>query len=580
MNKESYKTKRLVELSTDDRVTAFFHEIVYPMIFDAFDDEEKNLMTAMGELYLEDALTVYVIRKGVRFYVGDAKKFVGDRDKPELDAELNETIDRRLNEDREFELSERSFLNIGEWKQLRGFLDAAQTRSPATDETPSADSPTSDSILGQKRIDARSHRLLLGSEIADCVEQIVVQQKKEQPPQSPDLPDPEQPDLPPAESIDVDENELEHRVEEQLKLKPADINPICEHVNGDWQRFHREFAAFGEHCLEGEAAGIAVVPKFEESAEVWFAGDVHGDLLGLEAVFQIFKKEAKKGAKLVFLGDLIDRGLNDVQVITSLLHRMYEERGVYGWLAGNHDEGLVFNKDSKEFWSSVSPATFENELNQREDDEFTRFGTRVINIVENLPRALFLPDLLAAHGGFPHSDLWPGIHKFVDLGHKDCLGDFVWNRWSDSRYKVPNRSRSGSQFGADDFQGFREVCKEQLGHPIEAMVRGHDHIHENQARWERKEAVPRGSYYGRILTINTISHNQRGDHLSRYTQPNPRFPTLARWRAGEILPTPVEVHLPLKLVQWYAPSCPNSDCRTVNKTDADKCEECGAALDS
>ena len=75
------------------------------------DDEEKNLMTAMGELYLEDALTVYVIRKGVRFYVGDAKKFVGDRDKPELDAELNETIDRRLNEDREFELSERSFLN-------------------------------------------------------------------------------------------------------------------------------------------------------------------------------------------------------------------------------------------------------------------------------------------------------------------------------------------------------------------------------------------------------------------------------------------------------------------------------------
>ena len=127
-------------------------------------------------------------------------------------------------------------------------------------------------------------------------------------------------------------------------------------------------------------------------------------------------------------------------------------------------------------------------------------------------------------------------------------------------------------------QSIERALTKRLGIPIEGMVRGHDHVNAQSERWERREEVKRASYEGRILTINTMSHNQRGDWLGDHTPPNPRAPTLARWRQGELLPTPIIVDLSAELVNWYAPECPN--CHHPNQTGATMCEreQCRTSL--
>ena len=413
-----------------------------------------------------------------------------------------------------------------------------------------------------------------GARLADSIQKKILQLKEwDYPTRFGELPEPKR--------IRIDglvAEQLKERIECLLAMTPSDALAITQEIGNDWKSFQRDFAAFGKNRPE-EAPAIAVVREEELACndEIWVAGDVHADLLGFEAVLQAFKSQAEPNAKLIFLGDLIDRGLHDLQVVSSLLRYMHEEPGRYAWLVGNHDEGLQWNEEAKEFRSTVSPATFQEQLNEGNDTELTQFGAILTRIVKELPYALFLPRLLVAHGGFPLSDTWSELKSLADLTKRACLTDFVWNRWSDSKVKRPDRTSSSSEFTADDFHGFRRICKTNLGLTIKGMVRGHDHIQQNRERWERWEEVRKSSYEGRILTINTMSHNQRTDYLNPlFTKSNPRAPTLARWRSVDNFPTPMIVDLPKDLVSWYAPECP--ECLMPNETGNSTCVECNTPL--
>jgi hypothetical protein len=536
--------KTIAEMTEEEREEAFRREIIAPVIShtdldDQLDNEEKQLMFfPMAFLYrLTDVeLNFPGWARGV------ARDYKG-HDRSELDERLADLIEKRLNESGSVNLSPEHKSCIDDWTKYR--IDR-----------------------GQK---AEHGSKLSGSSLSSHLEQLPLSHFfDEPPPPSAELETRWPFELPDIERISVNEELLQQQVEKLLNPSMSRVVKITQQVHECLGRFHRDVAAFGGQRPE-EAPALAVVRELNDQAEIWFAGDVHADLLGFEAVMQTFNSEAQKDAKLIFLGDIVDRGVHDTEVVLSLWEQMMDSPGRYGWLAGNHDEGLRLSGDDRGFWSTVNPATFQDFLNDRlGTPEYRAFGDTFIKLVEGLPRALFLPGLLAAHGGFPHSDTWKKIKSFSELMETTCLSDFVWNRLAHSRKKRPNRSSSASTFGAEDFHGFRHICNERLDFPIEAMVRGHDHVSHQAERWERKGDVNRASYEGRILTVNTMSYNQLGDWMGMFTPVNPRAPTLARWRKGDILPTPVVVNLSAGLVNWYSPLCPR--CNHPNRTGATQCE--------
>jgi len=379
---------------------------------------------------------------------------------------------------------------------------------------------------------------------------------------SEDAPTPECPQLP----ADLLKEQVEQRLaraasdRQQLLEKLADVDGATFVARHIWLA----------RWVTPEHPKIAIVPPdaLDPEVEFWFVGDVHGDLLALEAVLMAYDLLAAERAQLVFLGDLFDDGFHGAEVLVRVLGTHLREPGGHTWIAGNHDEALSWSEELERFQTSVKPGEFAEQLNINTNDaSLGALGRLAISIIAELPRAIFLPGLLAAHAGFPHTDLQPNLRTPSDLSQLACFRDFVWNRLHESRSKIPNRASSGSEFGAEDFHSFRRVCG-AMGLVIDSMVRGHDHTRDKPARWWRPNSVRGASYEERILTVNTLAYTQ-GREVNQFAPPNPRAPTVARWRPGEVRPTPIELHLPAALVAWYAPICPK--CRQPNATYATVC---------
>ena len=271
------------------------------------------------------------------------------------------------------------------------------------------------------------------------------------------------------------------------------------------------------HDRIGESPGIVVVPELADGHELWFIGDMHGDLVSFEAALQHVVSEGAPDCTIVFLGDVVDDGFHSYELILRLFEEIAKAPGRYVLLAGNHDEALTAHGEghATQFTSSVDPSEFSIWLNrelstpglpQDQALQIIEVARLFESFIARAPRALFFPGgLFAAHGGFPHSDLWDSLETPEAMTAKNCLNDFVWNRWSDQSAKFPNRMSSQSQFGARDFLGFCERATKIMGRSVSAMVRGHDHIVTTKARFERKEDVRRAS--------DQRAHSHREQHV-------------------------------------------------------------------
>ena len=326
------------------------------------------------------------------------------------------------------------------------------------------------------------------------------------------------------------------------------------------------------------------VPEVEVPSETWFVGDVHGDILGLVAALQSFEKLSLPDAKLVFLGDIIDRGSHDVACLTAILRYIREHPGKATWLMGNHDNSIYWNKDGVTLNSRVSPCEFLDVINHGLSSNevlYQEFANRFIGLTSQLPRAIIIGKTLAAHGGFPHTDCLEHSADFIERNtNKDSWrvseddnnikqllsntalpehiltnmkSDFVHNRFDPAPYKIVSRMGSQCRFGYIDFRLFLANCH-RAGLPIENLVRGHDHVTNGKLpeRLDRNSEMRRGqaAYEGRVLTINNLSYNHPGEGPP-YGPPNPRYPVLARLRKGESFPQPIVIHLDEELVNWY-----------------------------
>jgi hypothetical protein len=224
------------------------------------------------------------------------------------------------------------------------------------------------------------------------------------------------------------------------------------------------------------------VAKVDPEAPLWIIGDLHGDLLALEAALALIGTQAQDPAaappNIVLLGDLFDDEGYGLELLLRVFELILASPGRICVIVGNHDEALSF--DGNRFASSVSPGDFSDFLNSNLAHEWIeRAGKLAVRFFAQAPHALFLPDgLLVAHAGFPLTDLHPKLEESGDWNAPACLSDFTWTRaHPTARRKMPNRFTRGSQFGREDFAAFCALSA-RLGRPVTHMVRGHDHVEE------------------------------------------------------------------------------------------------------
>ena len=299
--------------------------------------------------------------------------------------------------------------------------------------------------------------------------------------------------------------------------------------------------AFGPARADAEDMAVVLRPEELKAHEnLWFIGDLHSDLLALECALALTERhEAASPPTLVFLGDLIDDGAQDYEVMLRVLDLLCAAPDRVCLVAGNHDEAL--RCDGGVFTSDVSPSDFDDWLNEHHEDGDAakrEIGPLVIELFRRVPRALFFPDgLLAVHGGIPQSDIWPRLSSHGDLNDPLCLQDFVWTRAHErAKKRCPNRCSRSAEFGRQDFEGFCELTR-FLPAPVERMIRGHDHFDERYCLYDKYEK-------NRVLAINTLSRRLPRE----WRGPLERSPCVARWVPGQV-PEVHRIEIPAEAIR-------------------------------
>jgi hypothetical protein len=287
---------------------------------------------------------------------------------------------------------------------------------------------------------------------------------------------------------------------------------------------------------------------------LWIIGDLHGDLLALEAALAVIDLEGAgpdgERPRIVFLGDLFDDEGYGLEVLLRVFELVLEAPERICVIAGNHDEALSY--DGVHFASSVSPGDFADFLNAHLSHEWIeRAGKAAVRFFKGAPRALFFPDgLLVAHAGFPLADLHERLFGSGDWNDPACLADFTWTRaHPTARRKMPNRYSRGSQFGYEDFAAFCEVSA-RLGRPVTHMVRGHDHVEERYAIYPAYRVHP-------VLTTVALSRCLPREAFG----PRERVPTFARYVEGSLAQV-YRIHIPPALIDAVFPE-PPAECGTM-----------------
>ncbi len=314
------------------------------------------------------------------------------------------------------------------------------------------------------------------------------------------------------------------------------MEALLDSANGPGMLFDSDRAHAADHAIR--------VSAIDDPSPLWVIGDLHGDLLALEASLAQVRRDAPPGdsapPRIIFLGDFFDDEGFGVEILVRVFELIVEAPQRVCVIAGNHDEALSY--DGSRFASSVSPSDFADFLNANLAHEWiVRAGKLAVRLTAHAPRALFFPDgLLVAHGGFPLVDLHPALAAKGDWNDPACLSDFVWARaHAKARRKMPNRFSRGSQFGYEDFADFCALSA-KLGRPITHMVRGHDHVEERYAIYP--------AYQGHVLTTVALSRRLNRERLGPYE----RAPTLARVVAAS-LPQVYQLYPPADLINDVFP---------------------------
>ena len=348
--------------------------------------------------------------------------------------------------------------------------------------------------------------------------------------------------LPVVEVRDLDWPAIRKEVDAQairarMRTVVERMEALLDTAGGPGLLFDADRATAGDRAIRVSAKSAA--------GPLWIIGDLHGDLLALEAALAHIRRFPVAGdnvkPRIIFLGDFVDDEGLGLEVLLRVFELIVEAPERVCVIAGNHDEALSY--DGKRFASSVSPSDFSEFLNQNLAHEWmVRAGKIAVRLTAHAARALFFPDgLLISHGGFPLSDLHAALVEKGDWNDPKCLSDFVWARaHPKARKKMPNRFSRGSQFGYEDFADFCALSA-RLGRPVTHFVRGHDHVDERYAIYPAYRAHP-------VLTTVALSRRLPRERFGPYE----RAPTMAHVVPGA-LPQVHQLFPPADLIKEVFP---------------------------
>ena len=140
------------------------------------------------------------------------------------------------------------------------------------------------------------------------------------------------------------------------------------------------------------------VGEVDLTAPLWIIGDLHGDVLALEAALALIGRWSDDAMtsppNIVLLGDLFDDDGLGLELLLRVFDLILASPGRICVVVGNHDEALSY--DGSRFASSVSPGDFAEFLNANIAHEWIeRAGKLAVRFFEQAPHALFLPGRIA-----------------------------------------------------------------------------------------------------------------------------------------------------------------------------------------
>ena len=206
--------------------------------------------------------------------------------------------------------------------------------------------------------------------------------------------------------------------------------------------------------------------KIPAKGQTIFVGDTHGDF---EATKTVVRRYLGGEAKLIFLGDYVDRGGASRANINYLLCLKLAYPDRLFLLQGNHEGYGVFKFYPADFWEST-----EGELRALYE-----------KVLLKLPLVVSTGNIIALHGALPDVETLSDIDK-IQPGDKTWQ-QIVWGDWQET---------SGDYLGVDAYTGrpqfgtgYFDRVMQRLNKRI--LVRSH------------QPGSPRLMYANRCLTIFT-----------------------------------------------------------------------------
>lgn len=233
--------------------------------------------------------------------------------------------------------------------------------------------------------------------------------------------------------------------------------------------------------------------EFQEHSKeekIFIIGDIHGSWESLQAIINEIERNNPK--KIIFLGDLVDRGPNQLKclVMTLLLKIVQPER--FYLLRGNH-ETLEMN-ESYGFYGEFM-----------EKFHHTSGLEKLLELYDALPYCALINDkILCLHGGIPEdkntiNEMREMRHREVknlaDEHFEESLFEILWNDPKEGLgyFSQSFRGPGIKIFGRDAFEEFMEF------NGFEYIIRAHECFSEGY-RW---------FFDKRLLTIFSAA-NYRG----------------------------------------------------------------------
>lgn len=237
----------------------------------------------------------------------------------------------------------------------------------------------------------------------------------------------------------------------------------------------RKEGGFGGGDVKG---GLVVL---EPKGTLIVVGDLHGDLESLVYVLKEskFKERAEGGARVIFLGDYVDRGEASPQTLHAILNLKVDFPGEVVLLRGNHEgpKGLQAVPHDLPYLLKAEYGGVGEEIYREAEELF-----------DSLPHAALVEGaLLLLHGGPPTN-----LSSMEELAlaretypTTSFLEEILWNDPVEGLGAYPSPRGAGKLFGEDVTDNALKISG------AKALVRGH----------EPREEGFGVNHHGKVLTL-------------------------------------------------------------------------------